>query len=179
VSLSKLRDYVLLSGIGSVYRRTSQFGVRCWALARDLSELSIGRHLTARSAPVLFISDVLHPLDHLAVKRFLNGDMSHRGRRRGAVPMFFVRRKPYDIARPDFLNRTAFALRPAQARRDDQCLTERMCMPRGASTRLECDACATHARRSKTRRGELRCLEQRINPNVSCEPFRGSLRRIL
>jgi hypothetical protein len=40
------------------------------------------------SGAVLFIADVLHPIDDLAVERFLNSDMRHRGRRRGAVPVF-------------------------------------------------------------------------------------------
>ena len=38
-------------------------------------------------SPVLLIADVFHPLDHFAVEVFLNGDMSHCGRRRRAVPM--------------------------------------------------------------------------------------------
>jgi len=58
--------------------------------------------------------------------------MSHCGRRRGAVPMLLVRRKPDYIARPDFLDRSALALRPPNARRDDQRLTEWMRMPGGA-----------------------------------------------
>ena len=66
---------------------------------------------------------------------------------RGAVPMLFVRRKPNDIARPDFFNRPAFTLRPAKAGSDDQRLTERMRMPGSARTRLERDARATHTRR--------------------------------
>jgi hypothetical protein len=32
----------------------------------------------------------------------LNGDMSHRGRRRSAVPMLLAGRKPDHIAWPDF-----------------------------------------------------------------------------
>jgi hypothetical protein len=39
-----------------------------------------------------------HPLDWLAVNRFLNADMCHCGCRRNAVPMLLVRRKPDDIA---------------------------------------------------------------------------------
>ena len=48
---------------------------------------------------VLLVADVLHPVDDLAVLRFLNGDMRHRIDRRGAVPMFFAGRKPDDVAR--------------------------------------------------------------------------------
>ena len=30
-------------------------------------------------APILFVADLFHPIDHLAVERFLNGDVSHCG----------------------------------------------------------------------------------------------------
>src|SRR5438876_3011132 len=85
-------------------------------------------------APILFFAHLFHPIDHLAVQRFLNSDMRHRGCWRGAVPMLLTRRKPNDIARPDFLDWFAPTLRPSEAGRDDQCLTEWMCMPGGAST---------------------------------------------
>jgi hypothetical protein len=85
----------------------------------------------------LFLADLFHPFDRLAVQRLPNGDVRHRDRRRCAVLMLLVRRKPDHVARPDFLDRSALALRPPKARRDDQRLTERMSMPGGASTRLE------------------------------------------
>jgi len=96
---------------------------------------------------VLFVADFFHPIDRFAVQRFLNRDMSHRGRRRSAMPMLFTGRKPDHIAWPDFLDRAASALRPTKTGRNDQRLTEWMRMPGGASTRLERDVCATHARR--------------------------------
>ena len=95
-------------------------------------------------APILFFAHLFHPIDHLAVQRFLNGDMRHRGCWRGAVRMLFTARTPRDITWPDFLDRPAFALHPSEAKRDDQRLTERMRMPGGACTRLERDACATN-----------------------------------
>src|SRR5206468_4926333 len=98
----------------------------------------------------------------------LNGDMSHCGRRRSAVPMLLVRRKPDHITRPDFLNRPAPTLRPPNARRDDQRLTEWMRVPGGASTRIERDACATNTCR-------FGCLEQRVNPNCPGKIFGRSL----
>ena len=116
-------------------------------------------------SPVLLIAHVFHPLDHFAVEVFLNGDMSHCGRRRRAMPMLFVRRKPDDIARMDFLDRPALTLRPAETRDDDQCLTEWMRMPRGSRTRLERNACAGHACR-------IGCLEQRINSDGTRKPIR-------
>ena len=97
-------------------------------------------------SPVLFISNVLHPVNRLAVQRFLNSDMRHRGRRRSAVPMLLTGREPDHIAWPNFLDRTAPTLRPSEAGRDDQRLTEWMRVPCGASTRLERDACAANTR---------------------------------
>ena len=46
-----------------------------------------------------------------------------------------------------------------------------MRMPGGAGTRLERDACTTHIRRSKTRRGEFGRLEQRVNANCTGKIF--------
>ena len=70
--------------------------------------------------------------------------------------------------RPNFLSRAARALNPAETRRDDQGLTERMCVPSGAGSRLERDAGASHT-----------CwfgrLEQRINANGAGEILRRSL----
>src|SRR6266550_2915922 len=114
---------------------------------------------------ILFVADLFHPVDRLAVQRFLNGDMSHRSRRRSAVPMLLTRRNPGHIARPDFLDRTAPTLRPTKAGRDNQRLTEWMCMPGGASTRFKRDACATNTCR-------FGCLEQRVNAHPPGEPVR-------
>jgi hypothetical protein len=87
--------------------------------------------------------------------------------------MFFARLKPYYIARPDFFNRPAPTLRPTKAGRDDQRLAEWMCMPGGAGTRFERDACTPNACR-------FGCLEQRVNANCAGKifgwPFAGSLR---
>jgi len=94
----------------------------------------------AESLAVLFVADVLHPIYDLASKTFLNGDMRHRRRRRCAMPMLLAGRKPDHVAWPDFLNRAAPSLRPSDARRDDQCLTEWRRMPGSAGARLECDA---------------------------------------
>ena len=82
--------------------------------------------------------------------------------------MLFAGRKPDHIARPDFLDRPAPALRPAAAGRDDQGLTKRMRVPRGTSTRLERDAGADDTRR-------IGCVEQRVDPNRAGEPIRRSL----
>src|SRR6266516_3960427 len=129
--------------------------------------------ISARSASILFVANLFHPLDDFSIERFLNGNVRHRGRRRSAVPMLLVRRKPDHIARSDFFDRSAPTLRPSKTRRNDQRLTERMCMPRSACTRLERDACTTHTCR-------LRSFKQRINPHCPGKPvswpFSGTLR---
>ena len=86
--------------------------------------------------------------------------------------MLFTGRKPDDIAGPNFRNWPAFALRPPETRRDDQRLTERMCMPGGASTRLERDARAAHMSR-------FGCLEKRVNANYARKPINWSFARWL
>src|SRR5881227_3284781 len=123
----------------------------------------LASRVIARSALVLFVAHVLHPLDHFAVERFLNGNVRHGGCRRSAVPMLLVRRKPDHIARPDFFDRSAPTLRPSEAGRDDQRLTKWMCMPRSACTRLERDVCTTHTCR-------LWSFKQRINPHGPGKP---------
>src|SRR4029079_8614829 len=120
------------------------------------------------SGLVLLVAHVLHPIDRLAVERLLDGDMRHRRRGRRAVPMFLAGRKPDDVARPDFLHRTVPALRPAAAGRNDQCLAERMGMPGGARSWLECNAGADDTRR-------IGRLEQRIDANRSGEIVSRSL----
>src|SRR6266700_2083996 len=113
---------------------------------------------------ILLIGNVLHPLDDFTIQRFLNGDVSHCSCRRRAVPMLLVRRKPDHIARMDLLNGTALALRPTKTRRNDQRLTEWMCMPGGAGTRVECYASATNTcRRAR--------LEQRVDAHRAAKPI--------
>src|SRR5436309_4475299 len=96
--------------------------------------------LTIASLAVLIVSDVLHPLDHLAVELLLDGDVGHgRGRRR-SVPVLLARREPDDVARPDLLDRAAPALHPAAPGRHDERLAERVSVPRRPCARLERDA---------------------------------------
>src|SRR5712672_3669739 len=52
---------------------------------------------------------------------------------------------PDDIAGTDFFDRSALALRPAKAGRDDEGLTERMGVPRGAGAGLEGDVTTADA----------------------------------
>src|SRR5438132_1637120 len=68
-----------------------------------------------RLCVVLFISNLLHPVDGLPVELLLNGDVGHRRSRRGAVPMLLARREPDHVPRPDLLDRASPALRAPAA----------------------------------------------------------------
>src|SRR2546423_10743300 len=83
----------------------------------SIGALSIVNVRTSRL--VLFVADLFHPFDGLAVELFNNGDVRHRRRLSGAVPMLLTRRTPDNIAWPNFLFRTALALHPAASGRDD------------------------------------------------------------
>src|SRR6266480_2638911 len=107
---------------------------------------------------------MFHPVDDFTVERFLNGDVCHGCGGRGAMPMLLVRRKPNNITWPDFLDRTSCTLCASAPGCDDQRLTERMGVPRSASTRFEGDTCATNTCR-------FWCLEQRINANYAGKPI--------
>jgi hypothetical protein len=74
---------------------------------------------TAYESAILFICDVLHPLDRLSVEGLLNGDVGHGCRGRPAVPVLFSGREPDHIAWADFLDGAALSLRPPDARGDD------------------------------------------------------------
>src|SRR3954454_23471843 len=90
---------------------------------------------------------MFHPIDVLAIERLGDRDVGHCSRRTRAVPMLLARRKPHDIAGPDFLDRPALALHPAEAGGDNERLPERVRMPRGARTGLEGHVSAGRARR--------------------------------
>lgn len=100
----------------------------------------LGGFVFVVSGLVLLVGDVFHPVHRFAVELFLNGEVRHGRGRCSAMPMFFSRRKPNDVAWPDFLDRASLALSATAARYHDQGLTEWMRVPRGASARLERDA---------------------------------------
>src|SRR5713226_5379182 len=62
---------------------------------------------------ILFVADLFHPFDSLAVKVFQDGDVRHGSGWRRAVPMLLTRRTPDHIARSNFFFWTAFALNPS------------------------------------------------------------------
>jgi hypothetical protein len=93
--------------------------------------------LPALSLSVLFVSDLFHPIDDLAVELVLNRNMHHGSSRRSPVPVLLAGREPDHIARADLFDRSAFTLGPAAARRDDKRLPERVRMPSRARAGLE------------------------------------------
>src|SRR5437867_12797406 len=88
---------------------------------------------------VLFVGDLLHPVDDLAAQLFLDGDVSHRGGRRGAMPMLLAGLAPDHITGSNHLDRSAPALHVPAAGRDDQRLAERTRVTVAARARSECD----------------------------------------
>jgi len=94
---------------------------------------------------VLFVTDLFHPVDHLAIELFLNGNVRHGSGWRGTVPMFFPGREPDDIARMDLLDGTALALHSPATACDNQGLSKGMGMPCGACTGLEGYTCTRGA----------------------------------
>src|ERR1043166_429906 len=125
------------------------------------------------SGLVLLVTNVLHPVNNRAVLLFLDGDVRHGRCRRGSVPIFFAGRKPNPTAEPNLVNRTAPALGPAAAGRDDESLTQRMHMPSRPRSRLKSPAGALNECR-------IGRLKKRIDPHRASEPvcrsFAGRLR---
>src|SRR6185369_12927250 len=93
--------------------------------------------LRSRSAVVLFVADVLQPVNGLAVKLLLNGDMRHGRGVRGPMPVLLPGREPDHVSGPNFLDRATLALCPAQPRRHDQGLAEWVGVPGGARAGFE------------------------------------------
>ena len=116
------------------------------------------------SGLVLFITDLLHPIDDFAIKLFLDGEVGHGGGGGGAVPVFFAGRKPDDVAGPDVLDGSAPALGKSGTSGDDEGLAKRMGVPRGAGAGLEGDAGADGA-------CGCGCGEQWVNAHGAGEPI--------
>src|SRR5579871_3985859 len=89
------------------------------------------------------------------------------------MPVLLTRSEPHHITRPDFLNRSAFALDPATASGHDEDLAERMRMPCRSGAGFKRDTGAKCACRSSR-------FEQRINAHGAGEiigwTFAGRLR---
>ena len=104
----------------------------------------------------MFVADLFHPVGGLAVKLLLNGDMGHRCRCRGAMPVLLTWRNPDHIPRTDFFDRPAPTLYPAAACRHDQILAQRVGVPCCPGAGLERDTGAENTRRSGR-------VEERVN----------------
>src|SRR5215210_3720330 len=119
---------------------------------------------------ILFVADLFHPLNCLSVELFLDGNVCHGRRCRGAVPMLLSRREPDHITRPNFLNMSAVTLNPATTSRDNESLTKWM--------RVPCSACAGLERNAGTLNPcRLWRLKKWIDPYSACEPVRWPLAR--
>src|SRR5437764_2265037 len=118
--------------------------------------MKVENDLPLLSRLVLFVADLLHPVDGLAVELFLDGDVRHGRGCRGTVPMLLTRRKPDHVTRPNFLNRAPPALYQPTASRHDQGLTQRVGVPCRAGAWLERDTGAAHP-------CWIGCLEQGVN----------------
>ena len=79
-----------------------------------------------RRVGVLFVGNLFHPVDSLAVERFLDGDVLHRGVRGGAMPVLLARREADDVSGSDLGDRTTIALGKSSPEDDDQRLAEGM-----------------------------------------------------
>src|SRR4051812_29125413 len=130
----------------------------------EVHRASLGSSRVEVSPAVLLIGDVLHPVDGLAVALLLNGDMTHPRAGRGPVPVLLAGWKPDHVTRPDFLDWPALALRPSNARGDDQRLAERVRVPRRPCARLEGD-------QGHRDTGRIRGLKERINTDRAGEPL--------
>src|SRR5260221_1016043 len=102
---------------------------------RDL-DATTGASARGRSkrAEVLFVADLFHPVDDLAVELFLNGNMRHGRGSRGTMPMLLAWREPDHIAGVDLLNGTALPLDPTPTARAHQVPAERIGLPANCST---------------------------------------------
>jgi len=122
-----------------------------------------------RLLPVLLDADLFHPVNDLAVELFLYGDVRHGRGWRSAVPVLLAGREPDNITMPDLLDRTAFALSPAEARGHDERLPKRMRMPCISCTGFEGHNSALNKRR-------IRRLEKQMDTHPPSEPLRRSCR---
>src|SRR5437588_12612641 len=88
---------------------------------------------------VLFVADLLHPVNRLAVETLLNGDVCHGGGGCCPMPMFLPWWDPGHVPRTNVFNRASPALCQTTASHHNQSLAQRVCVPGGSSTWLERD----------------------------------------
>jgi hypothetical protein len=83
-----------------------------WFESKCRMRLLCRRFLRHALMLILFVADLFHPLDNLAVELFLNGDVRHGRGRCSPMPVLLAGRKPDHITGPDLLDRSAVALKP-------------------------------------------------------------------
>src|SRR5258708_22821736 len=113
-----------------------------WSQRRDCLVRNV-----LRSGLILFITDLFHPGNGLAIKLFLKSDMGYGSGWRSAMPVFLRRRAPDHVPWMNLLDRTIPALRAAAPSGHEQGLAQRVGVPSSASTRLECHTGTLHTRR--------------------------------
>src|ERR1700693_873600 len=91
---------------------------------------------------------------------------------RRSVPMLLSRREPDHVTWPDFLDRSAPALRPAATGGHDEGLAQRMSVPGGTRARLESDA-------GPLRQCRIGRLKKRIDTYRAGKPLGRALARRL
>src|SRR3954451_15914557 len=122
----------------------------------DLSTMTVpsadrGRHArdggyfrrAGRSAVVLLVGYLFHPVHRLTVLHLCDGDVRHRAIGRGAVPVLLTGLEPDDVAGADLLDRPALVLHAAKSGGDEKRLAQRMRVPRSPRAWLEGDRRAT------------------------------------
>lgn len=65
--------------------------------------------------PIPLVRHLLHPVDDLLVKMFLNDDVPHGRRERCSSSVLFVRHKPDKVSGPYLLDRAAVSLHEAKS----------------------------------------------------------------
>jgi hypothetical protein len=128
--------------------------------------------LPAPSALVLFVADRFHPVNDLAVKLFLNGDVRHCGGWRGTMPVFLTWWESDHITRSNLLNRTSPALDPTTAGCYYERLAQWVTMPGSPGALLEPPA--TRAGPGASKRGSMRTVPVKYSAGPlpeGCEPL--------
>ena len=136
----------------------------------SLPRQPVSSALSPTPRAVLFVADLLHPVDDLALEFLLDGDVRHRAVRRGAVPMLLSGRTRDHISGMNLFDRTSLALHEASTLRHNERLTQGMVVPSRAGARLEGDPRTLRAARSTG-------LEQRLDADLTGEPLPRSFAR--
>src|SRR2546430_6798582 len=86
---------------------------------------------------VLFVADLLHPVNRLAVETLLNGDVCHGGGGGCPTPMFLPLGEPDHLPPTNVFKPASPAPAPTTTSHHNQNLAHRVGAPGGPSPRLE------------------------------------------